>query len=199
MPKKVVENIKTLSLPYFPVLAANNAQNVITKHFVNTALYLPAESVSLLMWLIYQSNADNSFKYEEKLVAKYSKSVKAAEKQYGSTGKIRVDFKVVRTIFKQLIETGYILPTDEQAVFIINPMLTYHPKYVTRKEYKLVCENQLEIYDRSVNLTTTRKELIDLMTTGIVKPFGVVNHDFILIHTIKYRQIINSKIAKKKK
>jgi len=104
---------------------------------VNTALYLHSEELSLLTWLIYQCGADNSFKYEEKLVVRYSAAIKVANELYNANKpiKLRVDLKVIRGLFVRLIEQGFLLSTKEQAVFIINPMLTYHPKYLSKVFY----------------------------------------------------------------
>jgi len=104
---------------------------------VNTALYLHSEELSLLTWLIYQCGADNSFKYEEKIVVRYSAAIKAANFLYNPNNpiKLRVDLKAIRAVFVRLIEKSLILKTKESAVFIINPMLTYHPKYVSKVFY----------------------------------------------------------------
>lgn len=172
MPKKVIENIQVQILPYFPTLSGHKTSRVVTKHFTNTLLYLPAELTSMLAWLIYQSNVDNSFTYDSRLINRYSAAIRAAEEMYKSSGKLRVDIKAIRANFKQLIEQGFVLPTNELAVFIINPMLSYRTEYCRSKEYKEVCH-----------------------TYGYLK----VDVNLVPNFTSYYRQLVNSKISKKKK
>lgn len=186
MPKKVVENTKTLSLPKLPPLTGSKNSRVITKHFTNMALYMPYEQYALMSWLIFQVSADNSFEYGEKIVEKYVLSVKAAVEEYNSVGKIRVDYKVIRTLFKELIEKGYLLPTVEQSVFIINPMLSYRPNYVSRQEYELFCDS----YEIASKWTFDCK----IQTVASLVTFN----SFVNISDY-YRRIVNEKIKKKSK
>jgi len=192
MPKKVIENIQVQSLPYFPQLSGAKNSRAITKHFTNTLLYLPAELTSMLTWLIYQSNVDNSFEYDSRLINKYSASIRAAEEMYKSSGKLRVDIKAIRANFKQLIEQGFVLPTSKPAIFIINPMLSYRAEYCRSKEYKLISQNYILIQSGEKGV------VLNGILQGIVFPAGSTNHSKMVTFTTHYRQIINSKIAKKK-
>lgn len=126
---------------------------------VNTALYLHSEELSLLTWLIYQCAADNSFKYEEKLVVRYLAAIKAANDMYNPNNpiKLRVDLKAIRAVFVRLIEKSLILHTNERAVFIINPMLSYHPKYVSKAFYTKFAA----MYNAGENISTIYQDYVN--------------------------------------
>lgn len=182
MPKKVIENTEVISLPYLPQLSMQKNTRVITKHYCNTALYLNPEHASLLTWLIYQSNTDNSFKYEERLLNRYCTAIKEANDLYKGHNHFRADVKIVRGVIKELIERGYILPTSEAAIFIINPMFTYHPSFCKRNQYKKVCENY--------NLYINSKGIRDSEgLRGIVFPSGWNFNDKSVSFADNYRKI----------
>lgn len=139
MPIRVVDKIQTKSLPQFPVLASNKCTRVITKHFTNLYLYLQPPKVSFLGWLVYQVAADNTFKYDQELLEDYSFSLLAAKEVYKSKA-ANHDVKAIRGVVKGLIEQGYILPTSEVGVFMLNPCLSYRMEYMSRREYKQMME-----------------------------------------------------------
>lgn len=140
MPIKVIETIRPKSLPNFPVLSSLKTSRVITKHFTNLYLYQPPEHTTLLAWLVYQVAADNTFRYDSELLTQYSFTITAAKEFYKGT-RGNADIKAIRGIFKDLIEQGYILPTSEAAVFMLNPMLSYRADYVSKGEYKIIMDN----------------------------------------------------------
>ena len=168
MPISVVEKTQTKSLPQFPVLASNKCTRVITKHFTNLYLYLQPKEVSFLGWLVYQVSADNTFKYNTEMIENYSFSLLAAKEVY-KTKAANHDFKAIREVVKGLIEQGYILPTDEAAVFMLNPCLSYRMEYVSRREYKRFMEK-----------------------------YNTLNTPWIVPFTMVYRELINTKIKAKK-
>ena len=170
MPVKVIENIKPLSLPNFPVLSSLKTSRVITKHFTNLYLYQPPEHTTLLAWLVYQVAADNTFKYDSELLTQYSFTITAAKEFYKGT-RGNTDIKAIRALFKDLIEQGYILPTNEGAVFMLSPMLSYRADYVSKGEYKGVMATY----------------------SNLVLP----HHTEMFVNN--YRELINNKIKAKKK
>jgi len=148
MPIRVVDKIQTKSLPQFPVLASNKCTRVITKHFTNLYLYLQPPKVSFLGWLVYQVAADNTFKYDQELLEDYSFSLLAAKEVYKSKA-ANHDVKAIRGVVKGLIEQGYILPTSEAGVFMLNPCLSYRMEYVSRREYKQMMETYSKLKPNS--------------------------------------------------
>lgn len=137
MPKKIVEN--TISRPlHLPVLSVKKNNRVITKHFTNTALYLSQDLFSLFVWLVYQSEADNTFKYSDLMLKRYVKSISAAESIYGAKGGLSKDVKQVRVSFLWLVDKGYLMAVGE-GVFMVNPMFSFHRR-VTNLKYKEVSE-----------------------------------------------------------
>lgn len=139
MPKKIIENTTPDSVPSLPILKPSSRNRITTKHLSNCSLYLPSNQSSLLSWLVYQVGSDNSFRYGENLVLRYVTAVKVAAKIYGQAPAVNLDFKLVRFSFYKLISGGYILPTTEKGLFILSPMLSYHPKYLSRKDYVDMC------------------------------------------------------------
>lgn len=126
--------MKLESLPHFPALSGEKRSRVITKHFTNCSMFLPRNELAVLTWLIYQSEVDNSFTYSTHLCRKFSASVKYASQQYGGK-KVNTSLYSIRSCFKALIKNGLLLPTSDEKVFIISPMLSYRPEYVRPKDY----------------------------------------------------------------
>ena len=142
MNTSLVKNTKTLQLPFFPVLPPNKSNAVLTKHFTNCALYLPADLVGLLSWLVYQCAADNTIVYNTQLLHRYCKSVYEANKQYNtkynrkSPNGLKASLTGVRISLIKLIERGYIIRISNDKM-LINPMLSWY-EYLSRKEYNAV-------------------------------------------------------------
>lgn len=173
MPVKIIENLTTESLPYFPMLGVGKTNRTITKHFTNLHLYLDRDKLALLTWLLYECAADNSIEYSHQLVLRYSAAISAAEKQYNTKANLNVSVKKIRDAFRGLILGGYILPTFDKSIFLLNPMLSYRTEYVSKKEYKKCCD----VYQ-------------DVMVEG---EFAGINW-----FTSEYRKLVNSKIKSKK-
>ena len=168
--------LQTKSLPYFPVLSHGKSTRTVTKHFTNLAMYMHQQSYSLLSWLIYQSRADNTIVYSTQLLIKFKESIVAAAKTYTPDEPFKADIKVIRGVFRLLAENGYLLPTYDKKVYLINPMLSYHPEYLSAANYKKMCEEYQEIYSHiPSNFTEDR-----------VKSF-----------TKRYAESVNSVIRKK--
>lgn len=174
MNTKLIENTQVISIPYFPELTGSKTTRVITKHFTNLAMYLDPELFALLSWLIYQSKADNSFKYSTQLLRKYSEAIKGCEKTYGSR-RLSVDVKRIRVNLKALIQSGHLLPTNIKNTFIINPMLSYRSEYITSDEYKTACR-----YYNNIRIGSLPK------------------HKELTYFTIAYRLVIEKRMSKKK-
>jgi len=88
--------------------------------------------------------------YNTQLLIRYSAAIKEALTQYGESviyDNLNHGIKVNRRIFKELIESGYLLPNYKKNVFTINPMLTYRAEYMRPKDYKEVCVKYDLLYD----------------------------------------------------
>lgn len=127
MNTKLIQNTKTLRHPNFPTLVADKRNRVITKHFTNLAMYMDINQLSLLNWLVYQSDVNNAFTYNSKLLIMYRQAVIEANKEYNGKKEIKISLTFIRSCLKNLIENGYILPTKENE-FTINKSLTFHKK-----------------------------------------------------------------------
>jgi len=127
MNTKLIEGTKTKSYPYLPRISSHNRSKVITKHYVNAAVYLPQPKFALLSWLIFQSAANNTFKHSTHLLHQFSAYILAIESEYGLKKHIPTSIQLIRKDLKWLIEEGYIFPVKD-ATLMINPMLVYGKK-----------------------------------------------------------------------
>lgn len=114
-------------LPYFPLLSGPKMSKYVTKHYVNTILSLKHSQGALLTWLISEYRPDNSFIYSTHLIKKYSQTIIEANKEYnvGKTETLSHTPSLIRVDFRALVEKGYVLPTNDKKMFIVNPMLSY--------------------------------------------------------------------------
>ncbi len=140
MNTNIIAKSKTKSLPIFPELVIGKTNRRVTKHYTNTCLWLHPDYFSLLTWLMYQCYADNTFTYSTRLLNQYSKASYSAQKQYSGELKTVINLVYVRKIMKSLIEDGLILNTGTRNKMMINPMLTYEPDIIGRKQYAEVCK-----------------------------------------------------------
>jgi hypothetical protein len=131
----VIRNTKVKTLPYLPPLIGSKTTRSITKHFTNLPLYLDGDHLSLLNWLVYQSRQDNTVHYTTHLLSKYRESILAAKEQYGVDLGLVISIQLIRGLFKDLIEDGYLLDNYQADIFTINPMLTYRHEYIRKEEY----------------------------------------------------------------
>lgn len=132
----MISDFKVKQLSYLPVLSSHKTNRAVTKHFTNAMLYLPHSQAALLSWLVYESKTDNSFKYSSQMLIRYSKSVEEACKTYNTTPRINTSVKSIRKDLGLLIESGYIWPTPQDKIFLINPMLSAKRSFIGSKEYK---------------------------------------------------------------
>ncbi len=140
----LIKNTRTLLLPNLPVLTANKCTKVVTKHFINTPLYMSLDQCSLFQWLLYQSGADNTFIYNTQLLRSYSKSIGEAQKEYGGKNGLKTSLGASRANLTYLLTNGYILWLNEFKM-IINPMFTYY-EFISRREYVAFC-NKYQLAD----------------------------------------------------
>lgn len=160
-------NSSAEKLPYLPILPVSKHRRVFTRHFVNTALWLSADEFMLLSYLCYQTNADNTFKYNTKLLEQFIAAIKAAREEYSRyqdkcTTLLSTIFYCRRQLVN-LIEKGLILPTSRKGFLMLSPMLSYNSDIVNNKKYKEVQEkyneisaiNIIEFTDYFVNLVAT--------------------------------------------
>lgn len=139
MNTRLIENTKVKELPYFPNLAADRTNRIITKHFTNIILVLEPDAAALLTWLIYQCDKRNTFVYSTHLVNKYLESVKQARVVYngiyGPKNTVGVAPIKVRYALKGLIEQGLIWPVEGKR-YMVSPALSFNPNYCSRRQWQ---------------------------------------------------------------
>lgn len=131
---KKILSIQVKELPLFPVLAQGGNGRIFTKHFTNLVPCLTKDEISLLSFLIYQSELDNSIIYSTKLLKQYDTWVHFCQGRYGKRP-LSSSVPKTRLIFKDLIEKGFLLLTTQLKCFLVNPNLTYSKEYVKIKFY----------------------------------------------------------------
>ena len=119
----------------FPPLSDGKQGRVVTKHFINMSLILNPNHYALLSYLIYQSSADNTIKYSQRLLLQFEKSVKSAREHYRQDNELYLSLPKLSEHFVWLIENGLLLPTEGK-IFLINPCLTFSKVYVGVEFYK---------------------------------------------------------------
>ena len=134
-----IRNAQTESLPKFPILAVGKTKRLVTKHFTNLALWLQEDQLALMNYLIYQTQADNTFVYSTKLLVQYSNSMYAAQKEYSSSAR-KPSVGLMRLHLEALIRKGMIFQTGVKNKLMISPMLTYCPDIINSKQYNVVQE-----------------------------------------------------------
>lgn len=119
-----------MNLPYFPAISGPKMTKYVTKHYVNTMLSIKHSHGCLLTWLISECGPDNTIEYSTHLITKYSETIKASNKEYnkGKTATLSHSPYIIRADFRALVDKGLILPTHDNKVFVINPMLAYNKK-----------------------------------------------------------------------
>lgn len=131
MNTKIIKNTSVKSLPKCPPLSTHKQSKVITKHFTNAAVYLPKTELSLFNWLIYQSDANNSFTYSTQLLRLYRFYLIEMSVEYKSD--LPTAIQILRKQFIKLVEGGYILPYKDK--HYLNPMFVIS-RAVNKKRYK---------------------------------------------------------------
>ena len=145
----VVKKTNTLSLPVLPVLLPNKINAIVTKHLTNCVLYLPTHLAAMLIWMVYQCRADNTFFYNTSLLRRYCKSVYEANMEYNKKFHrrmhpgLKASVTGARRSVSALLEMGYLLRVSGDKL-MINPLLTYY-EYISRKEYKVIMERYQEL------------------------------------------------------
>ena len=135
----MVSKTKTLSLPKFPELVVGKSSRRMTKHYCNLALWLEADELAVINWLTYQLRADNTFMYSTRLLEQYKSAAEAASKVY-LINDVYAELKYTRFVLKRLISLGLIMETSTRNKFMLNPLLSYEPEIVNRKQYAEVCK-----------------------------------------------------------
>ncbi len=136
MNTKKIQRTKVKKLWDFPPLSDGKQGRVVTKHFTNLSYTLNPNHYALLNFLIYQSNADNTVMYREKLLITFQSAVKMAIKHYSGDNSLHLSLPKLRGNFIYLIENGLLLPTAIPKQFLINPCLTFSKVYVKAEFYK---------------------------------------------------------------
>lgn len=136
MNNKRIQLTKAENLWDFPLLADGKQGRVMTKHYTNLAFILNPNHFSLLSFLVYQTNADNTLQYSEKLLKQYIEAVKKGCEYYGTETELSTTIHKARGNFEYLIKNGLLLPTSEAKEFMVNPCLTYSKLYVKAEFYK---------------------------------------------------------------
>lgn len=148
----LIKKTKTLRYPDFSIGTIKTAR-VVTRNYTNLVMYMSEDKLALLSWLIFQCGMDNRIKYKTQLLKRFIGSIKAVEDHYKVKTDLNITLSWWRWKFRELIEDGYILSYGEELV--LNPLLTYHADYITKKGYQLLMEtpmNQIaEKYVQMVN------------------------------------------------
>lgn len=157
MNTRLIENTKVKVLPYFPVLAADRTNRIITKHYTNIVLVLDQDAAALLTWLIYQCDKRNTFIYSTHLVNKYVESIKQARVVYNSSNGLSLAPIKCRYALKSLIENGLVWPVEGKK-YMINPALSFNPDYCSRRVWFEYIRN---IYEHTLGPTFRMEFWID--------------------------------------
>lgn len=136
MNTKKIQNTKVEKLWDFPPLSDGKQGKIFTKHYTNLAFILNPNHFALLSFLIYQTNADNTLQYSEKLLKQYIEAVKKGCEYYGTETDLSTTIHKTRGNFEYLIKNGLLLPTSTPKQFMVNPCLTYSKLYVKAEFYK---------------------------------------------------------------
>jgi hypothetical protein len=83
--------------------------------------------------------------------------------------------QAIRSDFKRLVRLGYLLPTRDKKVFLINPMLSFRAEYVRSKDYEDIVKHYQMLRDCPLDLD---REL--------------------LVFTAHYQSIVEEKLKKKR-
>lgn len=148
---KRINEATTESLPYFPILEVGKTRRVITKHFCNLALWINEDELGIIHFLVYQSLADNTFKYSTHLLMQYREAYFAARIQYSCADR-RPTIGMLRFNLEQLIKKGLVLQTGKKGKLMINPLLTYSADVINNKKYKEIQELYQIAQKESVSL-----------------------------------------------
>ena len=135
----MVSKTKTLSLPKFPELVVGKSSRRMTKHYCNLAMWLDVDELAVINWLTYQLRADNTFMYSTRLLEQYKRAMDAARDVYFKNDSCSHHI-YTRRVLKRLISLGLILHTSIRNKFMLNPLLSYEPEIVNRKQYAEVCK-----------------------------------------------------------
>lgn len=136
MNTKKIQLTKVEKLFDFPPLSDGKQGRVFTKHYSNLAFILNPNHFALLSFLVYQSGADNTLQYSEKLLKQYIEAVKKGCEYYGTETDLNTTIRKSRGNFEYLIKNGLLLPTSTPKEFMVNPCLTYSKLYVKAEFYK---------------------------------------------------------------
>lgn len=151
---------KTTLKTLFPrqELSNHSIRKGFTRHFTNTAFYLPPSEYVLFQWLVYYSDGANVFTYSAELLRMYDKASDKAIEIYGAE---QIHYKTsmtnARESFISLIEKGLfiILSSGE---YMVNPYVVYSgasrrfsPKNTHKAYLKIV--NTYEGEELSLELT----------------------------------------------
>lgn len=163
MKPSLVRETVTEQLPNLPALSGNKTSRVVTKHFTNLAMFLQADELALLNWMIYQCHADNTIDYRQSMLERYGRTIAELHNEYNGVqvaGKfmhydLKVSPRTVREVMIRLIKKGYVL--SDGLIMMVNPMLTYRGDYVSRAEYESLCNSYQEVCDNGYDDRLLRK------------------------------------------
>ena len=121
---KKVENTTLKELYITQRLSIHSETKKFTRHFTNTAFYLPVSDYVLFSWLVYYSDISNSFTYSAELLRMYDKASDRAIEIYGKD-KILYSTSMTnaRNSFMSLIEKGLIVKLSKKNQYMINPYM----------------------------------------------------------------------------
>lgn len=97
----------------FKPIPINRGKRVVSKHFCNLGLWLPKINLAMLMWLMYWGDKGGVFNYSTEMLDKFVLSAKYASNEY-SHPPIRVDRKIVRSVFRELVDMGLVVRVERK-------------------------------------------------------------------------------------
>nr|WP_298656621.1 hypothetical protein [uncultured Flavobacterium sp.] len=146
--------------PNFPPLKVSKHRRVMTKHFCNLALWLPSNELALLNFLVYQTDADNTFKYSAHLMKQFEKARIAAFEEYQAGIGFRMTEGLHRRSFINLEQQGLIIRCKKKYIWMLNPLLSYQTDVISVKNFN-------QIQDKYQ--TGTLEEVRDLYLSLVAK------------------------------
>lgn len=122
----LVESTELKNLYITKPLSIHSLNKRVTRHLLNSCLYLKPTEYVLLNWLIGYSNGINVVKYESELLRKFDAASDRAIEIYG---KERIEYTTsmtnARMAFIYLIEKGMLIKLRKKSHYMVNPMMVY--------------------------------------------------------------------------
>ncbi len=109
-------------------LRISSKGKLFTRHFTNLYLTLPYDELVFINFIVFMSDHINVFKYDTKLLKKFSEAAKRANEIYPSENKVKFNTSIpsLRKSFISMVENGLIIPLVTKYEYMICPSLVYN-------------------------------------------------------------------------